>query len=284
MTDASILDEILAHKRVEVDAAKSRVSPAELSARAIGMGNGSRHFRAALAAAEAPAVIAELKRRSPSRGEIRADFEPVSCAKEYAEAGAAALSVLTDEHYFGGHLDYLEVVRAAVGLPLLRKDFTIDVYQIDEARVAGADAVLLIASALESEQLCEFREHAGSLSLDCLVEVHDEAELERALAAGADLVGVNNRNLATFEVDLAVTERLARRLPAGRDVLLVAESGISTQGDIRRLSRAGAGAFLVGESLMRQPDVGRALRELRREGATGAEMGMQTGMEEGRDS
>lgn len=280
MTRASILDEILEHKRTEVDAAKRLVTPTEMSARAISMESSSRRFRAALATGEPPAVIAELKRRSPSRGEIRADFDPITCAKEYAEAGAAALSVLTDEHYFGGHLDYLQRVREVVGLPLLRKDFTVDLYQIDEARVAGADAVLLIASALAAEQLAEFRERAGGLSLDCLVEVHDEAELERALAAGADLIGVNNRNLATFEVDLSVTERLARQLPVDRDVLLVAESGISTRGDILRLSRAGAGAFLVGESLMRQPDIGRALRELRLGDAAGAE----PGLEEGRDS
>jgi indole-3-glycerol phosphate synthase len=280
MTQASILVEILEHKRAEVDAAKLLVTPTEMSVRAISIGNSSRRFRAALAAGEPPAVIAELKRRSPSRGELRADFDPITCAKEYAEAGAAALSVLTDEHYFGGHLDYLQRVRGVVGLPLLRKDFTIDVYQIDEARVAGADAVLLIVSALAADQLAEFRERASGLSLDCLVEVHDEAELELALAAGADLIGVNNRNLATFEVDLSVTERLARQLPADRDVLLVAESGISTQGDILRLSRAGARAFLVGESLMRQADIGRALRELRLGGAAGAE----PGLEEGRDS
>jgi indole-3-glycerol phosphate synthase len=285
MTRASILDEILEHKRAEVEAAKSRVSPDEMSARAtaVGIGDGTRQFRAALVGAEPPAVIAELKRRSPSRGEIRADFDPAASAKDYAEGGAAALSVLTDERYFGGHLDYLRRVRAEVALPLLRKDFTIDTYQIDEARAAGADAVLLIVSALSDEQLSAFRERARSRFLDCLVEVHDEAELERALSAGADLIGVNNRNLATFEVDLATTERLARCLPADRDVLLVAESGIHPREDIQRLSRAGAGAFLVGESLMRQPDVARALRELRRDGAQDAGS-VVTSQEQGRNS
>ncbi len=283
MTRASIIDEILEHKRVEVEAAKARVSPARMSARATSMEAATRRFRAALAAGEPPVVIAELKRRSPSRGELRPDFDPTRCAKDFAEAGAAALSVLTDSRYFGGHLDYLQRVRAEVELPLLRKDFTIDAYQIDEARVAGADAVLLIASALSAEQLCEFLERARSLFLDCLVEVHDEAELDRALSAGADLIGVNNRNLVTFDVDLATTERLARCLPGERDVLLVAESGILTPGDILRLSRAGAGAFLVGESLMRQSDVGRALRQLRL-GATLGAAGVEASLEEGRNS
>jgi indole-3-glycerol phosphate synthase len=208
-------------------------------------------------------VIAELKRRSPSRGEIRPDFDPVACAKQYAAGGAAALSILTDEHYFGGQLGYLKCVRDEVALPLLRKDFTIDVYQIDEARAAGADAILLIVSALADDQLVAFRTHAHSLGLDCLVEVHDEPELGRALSAGADLIGVNNRNLATFEVDLETTERLASALPADRHVLLVAESGIFTSADVSRLTRAGAQAFLVGESLMRQPDLSLALQQLR---------------------
>lgn len=259
----TILDDILAHKRVELDEARQRVSPDELQRRARSSGP-TLGFRQRLEAAPPPAVIAEIKRRSPSKGLIRTDFDPVELARAYACGGAAALSVLTDEHFFGGHLDFLRRIRAAVGLPLLRKDFVVDAYQIDEARVAGADAVLLIVSALAQDELVSLHAHAAALGLDALVEVHDEGELERALDVGATLVGVNNRDLRTFEVDLGVTERLARRLPAGDDVFLVAESGIFGPEDIARLERAGARAHLVGESLMRQPDVAKALGELRR--------------------
>jgi indole-3-glycerol phosphate synthase len=258
-----ILAEILEHKRGEVEAARAVLSAEEMSARADAVLDEPRGFRRALAAGRAPAVIAELKRRSPSKGEIRPGFEPASCAVEYLAGGAAALSVLTDEHYFGGRLEYLGLVRKAVPLPLLRKDFTISRYQIDEARVAGADAILLIVSALGADELASLSAHARDRGLDCLVEVKNELELEAALAIDADLIGVNNRNLVTFEVDLATTERVAAGIPADRDVLLVAESGIATSADIERLSRAGAGAFLVGESLMRQPDVSLALRRLR---------------------
>jgi indole-3-glycerol phosphate synthase len=257
----TILDEILDHKRGEVAAAKGRVAPAALAARAEAVAEATRGFRRALERAPAPAVIAEVKRRSPSKGEIRADFEPVGCARAYAEGGAAALSVLTDERYFGGHLDFLAPIRRAVSLPILRKDFTIDAYQIDEARVAGADAVLLIVAALDPERLRALRARAVELGLDALVEVHDERELEAALGAGADLVGVNNRDLRTFVTDLTVTERVAARAPKG--VLLVAESGIARPADVARLAKAGARAFLVGESLMREPEPGRALRVLR---------------------
>jgi indole-3-glycerol phosphate synthase len=190
----------------------------------------------------------------------------VALAKAYAEAGAAAISVLTDEYYFGGHLEYLDLVRGATDVPVLRKDFAIDTYQVDEARARGADAILLIvaafAGAAGARQMAALHGRAVELGLDVLVEVHDEAELDAALAIGADLVGINNRNLATFEVDLGTTERLAGRVPEG--VVLVAESGIFTNDDIRRLERAGAQAFLVGESLMREPDVGMALRSIRR--------------------
>jgi indole-3-glycerol phosphate synthase len=257
-----ILDEILDHKRGELARARARVAPEELARRAREVSEPTRGFRHALASAPEPRVVAEVKRRSPSKGLIREDFDPVDCALAYADGGAAALSVLTDEHFFGGHLDSLEKVRRAVTLPLLRKDFAIDPYQIDEARVAGADAVLLITSALAADELASLREHAVSLGLDALVEVHDEAQLESALASGADLIGINNRDLRTFETDLAVTERLAPRVPSG--VVLVAESGIFTPTDIARLAAAGAHAFLVGESLMRQDDIGTALRRLRR--------------------
>lgn len=258
----SVLDEILAGKRDEVEAAQRRVPAAEMRRRAASCAEPTRGFRAALASGERPRVIAEIKRRSPSRGEIRPGFDPLECAKGYAEGGAAALSVLTDERWFGGSLAYLDAVRGAVPQPLLRKDFLIDAYQIDEARVAGADAVLLIARALDLATLRALRERAAALGLDALVEVHDEAEVEMALAAGADLVGINNRDLATFTTDLAVSERLAPRLAAA-GVMVVAESGIFTYDDVRRLEAAGAHAVLVGEALMREPDVGRALLRLR---------------------
>jgi len=266
----TILDEILAHKAGEIEAAKARVAPDEMKARAQAVPEATRGFRAALALAESPAVIAEVKRRSPSKGEIRPDFDPLVCAQQYAASGAAALSVLTDAHYFGGHLDFLAKIRAHVSLPILRKDFTIDAYQIDESRAAGADAVLLIAAALEPEDMRSLSERARGLSLDVLIEVHDEAQLESALTCAPDLLGVNNRDLATFETDLATTERLARDLvrhesvvQAAGGVLLVAESGIRDFADIERLTAAGARAFLVGESLMREPDPGEALRTLR---------------------
>jgi len=258
----SVLDEILAHKREELADAKRRVSPDAMRARAADRDEPTRGFRAALTRAPQPRVVAELKRRSPSRGEIRPDFDPVGCAKSYADAGAAALSVLTDRRYFGGELGLLDAVRREVALPLLRKDFVLDPYQVDEARAHGADAVLLIARALRGDELLGLRERAAHLGLDALVEVHDEAELDRALEAGADLVGINNRDLASFETDLRITERLAPRL-AGRGVVVVAESGIFTHADVRRLEAAGADAVLVGEALMREPDVGRALAELR---------------------
>ena len=202
-----------------------------MAERARGCQEPLRAFRQALAEGSGARVIAEIKRRSPSKGEIRADFDPVGCAKCYAEAGAAAISVLTDERYFGGRLEFLEAVRSAVEVPLLRKDFVIDPYQIDEARVSGADAVLLIVAALSREDLGRLRQHAVSLGLDVLVEVHDEDELETALAAGADLIGIN--------------------------------SGIFTHEESRRLEGVGGRAFLEGEALMREPDVGLALRQLR---------------------
>jgi indole-3-glycerol phosphate synthase len=257
-----ILEEILAHKHEEVRLARQQLSTADLEGRARASKEPLRGFRDALRDAPAPRVIAEIKRRSPSRGEIRPNFDPVGCAKAYAEAGAAAVSVLTDERFFGGQLDYLDLVRRAVPLPLLRKDFVVDAYQIDEARVAGADAVLLIAGALSAEALIELRARALGLGMDVLVEVHDEEELERALGSGADLIGINNRDLRSFRTDLGVTERLAPRIPRG--IVVVSESGIFTPEDVLRLTDAGAHAFLIGESLMREDDVGMALRRVRR--------------------
>ena len=259
----TILDEILEHKRQEVAASKRRVSSNSMAERASGCRETIRGFRQALTARPGVRVIAEIKRRSPSKGEIRPDFDPVDCARSYAGAGAAAISVLTDERYFGGRLEFLEAVRSAVRIPLLRKDFVVDAYQIDETRVSGADAVLLIVAALSGKELEGLRQHALSLGLDVLVEVHDEEDLETALAAGADLIGINNRDLRSFETDLAVTERLAPQVPG--DALIVAESGIFSHEEIRRLEGVGVHAFLVGESLMRETDVGLALRRLRGE-------------------
>lgn len=194
-------------------------------------------------------VIAEVKRKSPSAGDIRSDAPAAEIARAYAEAGAAAVSVLTDATFFGGSLADLEAAADTVAVPLLRKDFTIDAAQVYEARAAGASAILLIARILDDAELADFRALAEELELAELVEVHDEAEVERALSAGAGIVGVNNRDLATFTTDLGVTERLARYVPA--DVLLVGESGIHVVADVERLADAGVDAVLVGEALMR---------------------------------
>ena len=257
-----ILDDILEHKRCELDAARAREAPASGAKRAEAVRAAPRDFAGAISHGPAPRVIAEIKRRSPSRGEIRADFDAVACARAYAAGGAAAISVLTDETFFGGRLDDLAAVRHAVDRPLLRKDFVLDPYQIDEARVAGADAVLLIVAALERGLLVRLHARAAELGLAVVVEVHDEAELERALAIGARIVGINNRDLRSFETDLAVTERLAPRVPEG--VVVIGESGIFQPADVARLAKSGAHAFLVGESLMREADVAEALRRLRR--------------------
>lgn len=258
---STILDEILAHKRDEVAAAKQVCSPDEMAERADSSTHRPLGFEAALRTGELPRVIAEVKRRSPSKGEIRVDFDPVAIAEAYTRGGAAALSVLTDERYFGGSLDVLRAVRGATRLPLLRKEFIVDPYQIDEARAAGADAVLLIVKALEPEPLDRLHRHAGKRGLDVLVEVHDEAELDLAAQVGARVIGVNNRDLAHFGTDLAVTEALAPKVP--EEAVLVAESGIMSFDDVQRLLAVGARGFLVGESLMRKPDVEEALCQLR---------------------
>jgi indole-3-glycerol phosphate synthase len=218
-----------------------------------------RPFKSALLS-RSPAIIAEIKRASPSAGIMRTDFDPIKIAREYQNAGAAALSVISEVHHFHGSLENLACLRWNVRLPLLRKDFIIDSYQIVESRHAGADAVLLIAALLDMSTLAEFRKEAESYGMEALVEVHGADELEKALDAGAKLIGVNNRDLRTFEVSLDVCLNLARLLP--NDVLAVAESGIHTADDIRRLSAAGYRAFLVGEKLMRAPSPGAALAGL----------------------
>ena len=207
------------------------------------------------------ALIAEVKKASPSAGVICPDFDPVRIAKEYEAAGAGCLSVLTDEKFFQGSLDYLRQIRAAVRLPLLRKDFIIDERQILEAIEWGADAILLIAAILTDAQLARFHALATEAGLAALVEVHDEEELERAVKISPPLIGVNNRNLKTFKVDLATTERLAPKIKS-HGALLVAESGIHTRADVERLQRCGAGAILVGESLVKQGNIGAKVREL----------------------
>ena len=253
-----LLAAIVAATRTRVREARARVPERVLEARAA-EGPAPRGFRAALAR-PGLRVIAECKRRSPSRGVLCAAYDPSAIARQYAGAGAAAISVLTEPAFFDGALAHLAAVRAAVDLPLLRKDFVVDGYQLLEARAAGADAVLLIVAALDDRDLRRLRDEARALGLDALVEVHDEDELTRALDAGADLVGVNNRNLRTLAVDVAASARIGPRLPAG--VVGVAESGLRTHDDLVRLGRAGYGAFLVGERLMSTADPGAALREL----------------------
>jgi len=262
----TILDDILAVKRDEVAAARAARPLAEVEVAAAQAGP-VRGLRAALARPPgAPVrVLAEIKRASPSAGPIRPGADPAAIAAEYAGAGAAALSVLTDRRFFDGDLAFLARCRAAVSLPLLRKDFVIDPYQVAESRAAGADAILLIAAALSPAQLAELAAAAASYGLDALVEVHAEDELPAALAAGATLVGINHRDLKTMRMDMSLTPAIAARLPA--DVVVVAESGIRTAADVERLGAAGAHAVLVGEHLMRAPSPGQALRELRGERA-----------------
>lgn len=258
-----ILEKIVEHKRDEIATAKSQHPLTELVARVADLEDQPRGFARALDRAVdsgRTAVIAEVKKGSPSKGVIRDDFDPLQIAETYQAHGAACLSVLTDNRFFLGHLRYLGLIREKVSLPLLRKDFICDPYQIVEARFAGADAILLIAAILDTSQLVDFHGAATELGLDVLLEVHDEEELAKALSTDCRLIGVNNRNLNTFVTDLATTERLAQQVPEGR--LLVAESGINSRNDILRLQRAGARAFLVGESLMREADIGAKLNEL----------------------
>ncbi|GFE59022.1 indole-3-glycerol phosphate synthase TrpC [Geobacter sp. AOG1] len=258
-----ILKKIVDHKRGELAAIKAGRPLSEVRAALADLEDTPRGFIRALRTCRDSgwtAIIAEVKKGSPSKGLIRPDFDPLEIAEIYRNNGAACLSVLTEEHFFLGHLRYLALIREQVGLPLLRKDFIFDPYQIYEARAAGADAILLIAAMLDLHQLRDFSALARELHLDVLLEVHDEAELELALQTDCELIGVNNRNLRTFVTDLGTTERLITSIPAER--LVVSESGINSRADIVRMEQAGAGAFLIGESLMREEDIGAKLRGL----------------------
>jgi indole-3-glycerol phosphate synthase len=260
----SILQKILAAKRLRLERQKRRLPLRELKA-ALPDLPPTRDFASAVrdprSRGQAVAIIAEIKRRSPSRGLIRRELDPASMYRAYVQGGADACSVLTEEDYFGGALDHLRELRPLAEIPLLRKDFVFDPYQLYETRTAGADAILLIAAALEDERLRGLLETCGRLELQALVEVHTREELDRALGCGARMVGINNRNLSSFEVDIEASLKLAPHLPAG--LTAVSESGIHGPEEIRRLAAAGIRAFLVGEHLMRAADPAAALRRLK---------------------
>ena len=268
MSPGNVLDEIIAYKREELEKRRVATPRADLDA-AIQSAPAPRSLAAALSAGGAsPRVISEIKKASPSKGLIRADFDPVSIAKAYARGGAAAMSVLTDEHYFQGHLDYLREIRKHVEVPLLRKDFTLDSYHVAAARSAGAAAILLNLAAIPDDaELASLAAEAGALGMDVLWEVHDQSELERLLPMEPKIVGINNRNLRTFDVSLETTRDLLPLIPSG--VVKVSESGFFKREELDRMRGWGVDAFLIGESLMRAPDPGAALEELIRADGSG---------------
>ena len=254
-----ILDDIVAYKRDELAARKRAVSLTELTDRALYRADPPG-FLAALQTRAGRTIIAEVKKASPSKGVIRADFDPLAIARSYHVAGAAAVSVLTEKQFFQGSLEYLRRIRTTVPIPLLRKDFLFDEYQVHEARAFGASAILLIVAILDDQQLADLAQLASALGMDCLIEVHDERERDRALAAGATLLGINNRDLRTFHTTIETTERLIRDIPD--DVFVVSESGLSSAAQLARLEAQGVGAFLIGETCMAAADPGAALRAL----------------------
>ncbi len=256
-----ILDEIVAVKRQEIEKRRARISLDEFRTRAENS-PPVKNFADALRNGECVALIAEIKPASPSRGDLKANADPVKIARLYDENGASAISVLTDRQFFKGDLNNLKAARVGADVPLLRKDFIIDEYQVYESRALQADAILLIVRILDDAQLGSYRELAESLDMSALVEIHDERELERALKSDAKIIGINNRNLANFTLDLATTELLAPKIPNGK--IIVSESGIFSRADVERAANAGAGAVLVGEALMRAQDVGEKVRELAR--------------------
>jgi indole-3-glycerol phosphate synthase len=257
----SVLSEILATKRTEVAHRKEKTALHLMQEQLIDAPL-VRDFRAALQQAQGVGLIAEVKKASPSKGVIREDFNPVEIAQIYAGNGASCLSVLTDAPYFQGSLEYLRDIRQAVNLPLLRKDFIVDGWQIVESRAAGADAILLIVAALKPDELREFLQLSRDYGMAALVEVHDRDEMQEALDAGADFIGINNRDLHTFRTTLQTTLDLLADLPPDDSRLIVSESGIFTRADVLKLQAAGVGAILVGEALMREADIGAKVREL----------------------
>ncbi len=259
------LEEIVENKKKELDSLKQKLSLEELRGKLDGL-EPTRDFRKAISRPSAGPtgsglnLIGEIKRKSPSRGMICRDFAPLEIARDYEENGAAAISVLTDKKYFGGDIDFLLPVRGITTVPLLRKDFIIDQYQIYESRVFGADALLLIAKILREEELKRFLGLAHSLGIDCLVEVHREEELNKVLRSGAEIIGINNRDLETFSVNLETTLNLAKNIPQGKTV--VSESGLEKREDVMRLEGKGVNAFLVGEALMKSGNRGEKIKEL----------------------
>ncbi len=258
----TILEQIIAHKATEVAAAKAQVSHAELETQ-LAQANPTRGFQTALVqrvANQQPAVIAEIKKASPSKGLIREDFDPVAHARDYAAHGAACLSILTDERYFQGSNAYMQQARSACELPVIRKDFMIEPYQIAESRVLGADCILLIVAALEDAQLNELAAYANEIAIDVLVEVHNREELDRALELNTKLIGINNRDLHSFTTSLDTTLALAKHIPD--DKVVITESGINTTDDVNLMIDNGIYGFLIGESLMRDSRPGQKLQQL----------------------
>lgn len=256
-----ILDEIVEKRKIQLEREKAAADFETVKKAALKFDRKYISFKDALAKPERLSVISEVKKASPSKGLIQPNFDPVKTAKEYEASGADAVSCLTEEHYFQGSSEYFKEIRKAINLPMIRKDFIIDEYQIYEARLMGADAVLLIAAVLDDEKLKRFGETARSLGLDILAETHDESELERVLALDFDIVGINNRNLKTFEVTLETTARLSRLIPEGK--VIVSESGIRDNTDMKTVHSYGADAVLIGETLMRSGNIGETLTALR---------------------